>query len=154
MRTLDRRRVLIGLAALAATPAFAKGRYSVQSVDVRVSPIVASRTRTDIAGRIASVLRGRSGRGGRPVRVVVELRTIDRYEPTQTYTQRRGIAVRYQVIDASTGRTVASSRFIERTRPREDDIGTVLFATRPITAGTQERELARGVAGQILRDLS
>lgn len=137
--------------AAASSPAFARGRYRVVDVDVRVSPIVASRIRTDIPGRIASILRRGAARGGPPVRVVVELRTIDPYRPTQDNV-RRGMAVRYRVVDANTGRTLKASRFLERTSRRDDFEGTVAFFARPITRGTQERELARGTANQILRE--
>ena len=153
MTKLSRRAVLTGALSIMATPALARAAYRIADVDVRVSRIVASRIRTDIPGMIVNGLRRGGQRGGRPIRVVVELRTIDPYRPTQTFSEGRGIAVRYRVVDAANGRTIAASRFIERTTPREDDIGTIRFATRPITRGTQERELARGVASQILRDL-
>ena len=160
MTDMHRRSFLIGTAttaALAASlgvsgPALAIGRYRVVDVNVRVSPIVAGRIRTDMPGRIASIIRRRGARSNGPdVRVVVDLRTIDPYRPTLDNV-RRGMAVRYSVLDARTGRTLASSRFLERTSRRDDFEGTVLFNTRPITRGTQERELARGTANQILRE--
>ena len=153
---LNRRHVLAALPgalalAAASSSASARGRYRVVDVDVRVSPIVASRIRTDVPGRIASILRRGGSGGGPPVRVVVELRTIDPYRPTQDNV-RRGMAVRYRVLDANTGRTLKASRFLERTSRRDDFEGTIEFFTRPITRGTQERELARGTAYQILRE--
>ena len=151
------RRELLTLSMTAAvmqflpTSATARGRYRVVDVDIRVSDIVESRIRTDLPGRIARIIRDRAGRSaGPPVRVVVELRTIDPYRPFQD-TVRRGMAVRYRVIDAGTGRTLRADRFLERTSRRGDE-GPLRFNLRPITQGTQERELARGTAFQILRE--
>ena len=151
MRLWHRRGVLAGLLAFAAIPAQARERYRIENVTVRLSDIVASRVRSDIGGRIAHALRGRGN--GRPVDVAIELRTIDPYRPTQTFSIGRSIAVRYSVVDRATGQVIARSRFIETTEPRENDIGTVRFNTRVITRGTQERELAREVASRIARDL-
>ena len=151
MPMLTRRTLIAAVAMSVTTPSSAQTRFSVGAVEVRTSNIVASRIRTDLPGRIAALLRGRGS--GRPVRLVVNLRTIDPFEAALRYQQRRGIAVEYQAIDQGTGRVIASSRFIERTRSLEDDEGTIRAFTRPITQGTQERDLARGVASQILRDL-
>lgn len=150
---MNRRSLLAALfVTFAPLPAAARGRYRVSDVDVRVSPIVASRIRTDLPGRIARGLRSlRGGAAGPSVRVMVELRTIDPFRPGQP-NDRRGLAVRYRVVDAATGRTLASSRFIERSTPREDDRGTAVFGIRPITQGTTERELADATARQIARE--
>ena len=151
---MNRRRLLAGalLALPCAGAASARGRFRVVDVRVSVSPIVASRIRTDLPGRIAAIIRDRGSRsGGPPVRVLVELRTIDPYRPFQDNV-RRGMAVRYRVVDAGSGRTLKASRFLERTSRRDDDAGTATFGIRPITQGTQERELARGTAFQILRE--
>ena len=149
------RRSLLGAAlAAVASPAWARSAYRIADVDVRVSSIVAGRASSQLARQVEARLRGRGQRSGRPVRVTVELRTIDPYRPTQTFSQGRGMAVRYRVTDIGTGRTILQSRFIERTEPRENDIGTIRFATRVITRGTTERDLARGTARRILRDLS
>lgn len=151
---MNRRELLsaVLVAALAPQSARARGRYRVSDVDVRVSPIVASRIRTDLPGRIARGLRSLRGRADGPsVRVVVELRTIDPYRAGQP-NDRRGLAVRYRVVHRSTGRTLAASRFIERSTPREDERGTALYGIRPITQGTTERELADETARQIARE--
>ena len=153
MADLSRRSLLACTLAAIASPALARSSYRIADVEVRVSPIVAGRAGADLPRRIAASLRGRGEPGGRPVRVMVELRTIDPYRPTQTFSEGRGMAVRYRVVDIGTGRTILQSRFIERTEPRENDFGTVRFATRVITRGTTERDLARGAARQIVRDL-
>lgn len=144
------RRALLGSMLLLTVPATARGRYRVVDVDIRASPIVASRIRTDLPGRIAArLLAGRHG-GDVAVRVVVDLRTIDPYRAGQRNV-RRGIAVRYAVVDARTGRTLKSDRFIERTTIRDDVEGSIAVLRVPRTRGEQERELADEVARHILR---
>ena len=149
---MNRRRFLVATVATCALPTGASAAtYRVTDVVVRPSRIVLARIATDMPGRIASIIRSRGSRGsGRPVRVLVELRTIDPFRLGERGVQR-GIAVRYRVIDAATGRTLRASRFIERTRRRERDRFDP-FDLRPLTRGTQEGELARRVAAQILRE--
>ena len=148
---MNRRHLLLTLAGatLAARPAVARERYRVVDVDVRTSPIVASRIRTDLPGRIAARIAGRR-RDGMPVRVVVELDTIDPYRPNLR-TARRGLAARYRVIDAATGRTLKADRFTERTTIRDDVEGSVGVLAVPYSRGAQERELADEVARHVLR---
>ena len=147
---LDRRALLAAFAALplATAPALAGERYRVVGVDVRPSAIVASRIITDLPGRIAARI-GRSRDRGTPVRVIVELRTIDPYRGR--VNERRGIAARYRVIDAATGRTLKADRFIERTTVRDDVEGTFGVLHVPRSQGAGERELADEVAGHVLR---
>ena len=148
--SIDRRALLALLLTLPATAARSRDRYSAADVEVRLSNIVASRIRTDMPGRIASQIRRRGGGGGRPVRVIVELRTIDPPSPTQPNLPR-AVAAAYRVVDLATGRTVGSDRFTERTTRREDVAGTAGFLHYPRSAAQEERELADEVARHVLR---
>ena len=150
---VSRRLFALSLGAVpAAFSAMALGRerYAVAGVDVRVSGIVASRLRTDMPGRIASQVRRRGAGSGRPVRVVIELRTIDPPSPTQPNLSR-AVAAAFRVVDVASGRTLASERFIERTTRREDVAGTAAFLNYPRSARDEERELADEVARHVLR---
>lgn len=135
---------------LAAMPGVALARGRVASVDVSVSGLVASRTRIDMAGRIRARIAGAGGGRGAPVRVIVELDTIDPYRAGRV-NERRGVAARYRVVDAATGRTLKTDRFIERTTVRDDVEGTVATLLVPRTQAEGERELADEVARHVLR---
>ena len=150
MPMLTRRAFVLASLALAATNAFARGRYRAVDVDVEVSNIVASRIRTDLPGRIARQIRRRSSNGGQPVHVTVELRTIDPYRSDQP-SRGRAIAARYTVRDAATGRVLASDRFTERTRTISDEAGSVAVVHVPRSRGAGEHELADEVASHVLR---
>ena len=147
---LTRRAVLGGLLATPALvlplPALARGGHSIVGVDVVARSIVWQRIRYDMPGRI----RWRMGRlargGGRPVRVLVTLHTID---PFETRSPRRGVAVRYRVTDANTGRTLWRSRFLQRAGDKEH----LVIPLHPKTRDRQERELADRVARQIAREV-
>ena len=154
---LDRRAMLLALAfaplalaPLASLPAMARERIEIVDVDVRASPIVASRIATDLPNLIASMIARSSDRGGRAVRIIVELRTIDPYRAA-TSDRSRGLAVRFRTVDAATGRTIRADRFIERTRERSDERGTIATIVRPRTQATGERDLAAAVARHVLR---
>ena len=150
----SRRWLLLAPFVLPIAAASARGRYRVVDVDVRPSAIVASRIVTDLPGRIAARIArsggGSSGGGGTPVRVAIELRTIDPYRGGRV-NERRGIAVRYRIIDAASGRTLASDRFTERTTVRDDVAGSIATLHVPRTQGAGERELADEVARHVLR---
>ena len=152
-----RRALIVALGATVAAPAFpipsssaaARERYEVVGVEMRPSAIVAARVVTDLPGRIAARIRGHRG-GGTPVRVIVELRTIDPYRGGRP-NERRGIAARYAIVDAATDRTLRADRFTERTTIRDDAEGTFAIPRVPRSQGEGERELADEVAGHVLR---
>lgn len=147
---LTRRAFMAAALAIPASAALARGRYRAIDVEVRVSPIVASRIVTDVPARVRSRITRGSARGGRAVRVSVELRTIDPYRSNQA-SSGRGIAARYTVRDAATGRVLASDRFIGRTRTIDDEAGSVAVFHVPRSRGAGERDLADEVASHVLR---
>lgn len=144
--------LLLGASTLVACTGGAPARtgYRIARVEVASTPLVRGRTIIRMKEAIEVGLRGRGPATGRPVNVVVELRTIDPYTPV--IDDRRGLAVRYTVRDARTGAALLSSRFIERAEAEEDRIGTIAIF-QPDTQGTQERDLVRGVTAQLLRDI-
>ena len=149
-RPISRRAFIGGVAAWAVSlPAAARGRYRVVGVEVRPTPLVASRLVTDLPGRVAARI-GCGGGGATPVRVVVELTTIDPYRGGRP-TRPRAIAARYRIIDAATGRTLRADRFTERTTVRDDVVGSLAVLHVPRSQGAGERELADEVAGHVLR---
>ena len=146
---MKRRQILVafGLLALATPPSAAADRYRVVGVDVVPSALVSSRVRFDMASRIRARLAS-AGDGGRPVRVIVTLRTIDPYRADM---RDRRIAATYSIVDARSSQTLDADRFTERATTRDDVEGTVAAFALPRSRAAQERELADKVAAHILR---
>lgn len=151
---LTRRALVLGAAAVplaASVPALAGAGFSIAGVEVRATSIVRARVSPRMIDRVHWRLSRFAGaRGGRPVRVVVSLHTIDPYSAQAGY--RRGVAVRYTVLDAATGRALLRSRFLERTRP-DERFEQFRFRRQTQTRWQTERQLADRVARQIAREV-
>ena len=151
---LTRRTLLLAAATVplaGAAPARAGAGFRISGVEVRATPIVRARVSPKMIDRVHWRLsRFPGARDGRAVRVVVSLHTIDPYSSQAGY--RRGVAVRYTVVDAATGRALLRSRFLERTRP-DERFEHFRFRRQTQTRWQTERQLADRVARQIAREV-